>query len=86
MVANADFCKYRDALRMTLDCTPKLVERLKARLRIAEQTRVARFGLHQQGAAIVTCYAPSPTRNDHVHFVDGAAGGYAAAAAQLNSR
>jgi hypothetical protein len=63
-----------------LDCTPKLVERLEARLRIAEQTRVARFGLHQQRAAIVTCYAPSPTRNDHVHFVDGAAGGYAAAA------
>ena len=83
MVANADFRKYGDALRMTLDCTPKLVERLKARLRIAEQTHVARFGLHQQGAAIVTCYAPSPTRNDHVHFVDGAAGGYAAAAAQL---
>jgi hypothetical protein len=83
MVANADFRKYGDALRMTLDCTPKLVERLEARLRIAEQTRVARFGLHQQRAAIVTCYAPSPTRNDHVHFVDGAAGGYAAAAAQL---
>ena len=70
-------------VRMTLDCTPKLVERLEARLRIAEQTRVARFGLHQQGAAIVTCYAPSPTRNDYVHFVDNAAGGYAAAAAQL---
>jgi Protein of unknown function (DUF3095) len=33
--------------------------------------------------AIVTCYAPSPTRSDHVHFVDGAAAGYAAAAAQL---
>jgi hypothetical protein len=83
IVANADFRKYGDALRMTLDCTPKLVEELEARLRIAEQACVARFGLHQQGAAIVTCYAPSPTRNDHVHFVDGAAGGYAAAAAQL---
>jgi hypothetical protein len=83
MVANSDFRKYADALRMTLDCTPELVERLEERLRIAELTRVARFGLHQQGSAIVTCYVPSPKRNDHVHFVDGAAGGYAAAAAQL---
>lgn len=83
MVANADFRKYGGALRMTLDCTPKLVERLESRLRIAEQTGVAHFGLHRQDAAIVTCYAPSPTRNDRVHVVDGAAGGYAAAAAQL---
>ncbi len=28
----------------------------------------------------MTCFVPSPTRSDHVHFVDGAAGGYAAAA------
>ena len=28
----------------------------------------------------MTCFVPSPTRPDHVHFVDGAMGGYAAAA------
>jgi hypothetical protein len=28
----------------------------------------------------MTCFVPSALRPDHVHFVDGAAGGYAAAA------
>ena len=28
----------------------------------------------------MTCFVPSATRPDHVHFVDGAMGGYAAAA------
>jgi hypothetical protein len=62
MVANADCRKYGDALRTTLDCTPKLVERLEARLRIAEQTRVARFGLHQQRAVIADAQRPCSLR------------------------
>ena len=83
MVVNADFRKYDDGLRMTLDCTPALADRLEARLLAAEQAGIARFGLHRQDSAIVTCFTPSPWRSDHVHFVDGAAGGYAAAAARL---
>jgi hypothetical protein len=83
LVANADFRKYDDGLRMTLDCTPALADRLEARLLAAEQAGIARFGLHRQDAAIVTCYTPSALRSDHVHFVDGAAGGYAAAATRL---
>ena len=83
LVANADFRKYDDGLRMTLDCTPALADRLEARLLAAEQAGIARFGLHRQESAIVTCFTPSPLRSDHVHFVDGAAGGYAAAASRL---
>jgi hypothetical protein len=83
LVANADFRKYDDGLRMTLDCTPALADRLEARLLAAEQAGIARFGLHRQDSAIVTCYTPSALRSDHVHFVDGAAGGYAAAATRL---
>lgn len=83
MVANADYRKYDDGLRMTLDCTPALADRLEARLLAAEQAGIARFGLHRQESAIVTCFTPSPLRSDHVHFVDGAAGGYAAAASRL---
>jgi hypothetical protein len=83
LVANADFRKYDDGLRMTLDCTPALADRLEARLLAAEQAGIAQFGLHRQEAAIVTCFTPSPFMSDHVHFVDGAAGGFAAAAARL---
>jgi hypothetical protein len=49
----------------------------------AEKDKVARFGLHRQPSAIMTCIVPSVSASTHVHFVDGAAGGYALAARRL---
>jgi hypothetical protein len=80
LVENTDFRKFDDGLRMTLDCTPALADRLEAQLREAEEAGIARCGTYRQAAALMTCFVPSATRNDHVHFVDGARGGYAAAA------
>ena len=80
LVENTDFRKFDDGLRMTLDCTPAFADRLEARLAAAEAAGIARCGTHRQSAALMTCFVPAPTRGDHVHFVDGAAGGYAAAA------
>lgn len=80
LVQNTDFRKFDDGLRMTLDCTPDLANRLEALLAGAEAAGVARCGTHRQKAALMTCFVPSATRSDHVHFVDGAMGGYAAAA------
>ena len=85
MVVNADFRKYDDALRMTIDCTPALANQVETRLQEAECARVARYGLHRQDAAIVTCFTPSPLSSNHVHFIDGAAGGYTTAAARMKS-
>jgi hypothetical protein len=34
----------------------------------------------------MTCIVPSPLQRDHVHFVDGASGGYAMAASQLKAK
>ena len=31
---------------------------------------------------MMTCFTPSPTRSNHVHFIDGALGGYAMAASR----
>ena len=42
-----------------------------------------RYGLHRQDAAMMTCFTPSALRSDHVHFIDGARGGYASAATAL---
>ena len=83
VVENSDFRKFDDNLRMTLDCTPALADRVEKRLTEARAASVARFGMHRQPAAIMTCIVPSATDSDHVHFVDGAAGGYALAAKQL---
>ncbi len=81
LVRNTDFRKFDDGLRMTLDCTPALADRLEARLTLARERGVARVGTHRQDASLMTCFVPSSSRSDHVHFVDGAMGGYAAAAA-----
>lgn len=83
LVENSDFRKYDDGLRMTLDCTPDLADRIERRLQAAEAAGIARFGLHRQTAAIMTCFTPSVYDSQHVHFIDGAAGGYASAAQRL---
>ncbi len=85
LVANSDFRKYDDALRMIIDCTPELAEEIERRLAAAARAGSVRFGLHRQQAAMMTCFAPFPTHSDHMHFVDGASGGYALAAAALKS-
>ncbi|MDX6751244.1 DUF3095 domain-containing protein [Geminicoccaceae bacterium 1502E] len=83
LAQNTDFRKFDDGLRMTLDCTPSLAGRIETLLARAEAAGVARCGTHRQTAALMTCFVPAPARSDHVHFIDGAAGGYAAAATAL---
>ena len=83
VVENSDFRKYDDGLRMVLDCTPELERALTQRLAAAASMAVARYGLHRQDAAMMTCFTPSALRSDHVHFIDGARGGYASAATAL---
>jgi Protein of unknown function (DUF3095) len=85
VVENSDFRKYDDGLRMILDCTPQLQDELAQRLQTAASRGIARYGLHQQDAAMMTCFTPSALRSDHVHFIDGARGGYASAATALKA-
>jgi hypothetical protein len=85
LVENSDFRKYDDGLRMVLDCTPELERTLSDRLASAARDRVVRYGLHRQDAAMMTCFMPSALRSDHMHFIDGARGGYASAATALKA-
>jgi len=85
VVENSDFRKYDDGLRMILDCTPELERALTQRLAEAAANGVVRYGLHRQDAAMMTCFTPSVMRSDHVHFIDGARGGYASAATALKA-
>jgi hypothetical protein len=85
VVENSDFRKYDDGLRMILDCTPELERALTQRLAQAASEGIARYGLHRQDAAMMTCFTPSALRSDHVHFIDGARGGYASAATALKA-
>ena len=68
---------------MTIDLDATHLERIESRLKDAQLTGIARWGLHRQRSALLTCFVPTPHARDHVHFIDGAGGGYAVAASQI---
>lgn len=82
---NADFRKFDDGLKMTLDCDAATQVKLRDVLEQAAQDGVIRYGLCEQEEAMMTCIVPSIMTDDHVHFIDGAAGGYTQAAAQIKA-
>ncbi len=83
--SNADYRKFDDGLKMTLDCDAATHGRIRALLEQARADGILRFGLVAQDEALITCFVPSITRDDHIHLIDGAAGGYAQAAAQIKA-
>jgi hypothetical protein len=85
VVENSDFRKFDDTLRMVIDCTPALADEIERTLASAAASGAVRFGLHRQDKAMMTCFTPSPVNADHVHFIDGALGGYTVAATAMKS-
>ena len=83
LIDNSDFRKFDDSLRMVLDCTPALADEIEQHLTVCATHGIVRYGTHRQRAAMMTCFTPSPTRSNHVHFIDGAMGGYAMAASAM---
>jgi hypothetical protein len=83
---NTDFRKFDDGLRMTLDCSEATADRVEGRLAELRDGGVLSFGAFRQKQALVTCIVPDPMHNDHMHFVDGAEGGYALAARMLKEQ
>jgi hypothetical protein len=86
VVRNSDFRKFDDGLKMTIDVDRTVVEKIEELLREAERTGVSIYGIHRQDSALMTCIVASPLQRDHVHFIDGAAGGYAMAAATMKAK
>ena len=80
LVENTDFRKFDDGWGGRSTAARRSPTASRRCFSAAEAAGTARCGTHRQSAALMTCFVPSPTRSDHVHFVDGAAGGYAAAA------
>ena len=81
---NADFRKFDDSLRMTIDCSYGLADKLEARLKAADD--YADWGLHRQRSAQVTSFAPSIEGGGAMHFIDGAEGGYTLAVSAMKAR
>jgi Protein of unknown function (DUF3095) len=71
---------------MTVDLDPERLRRIEERLERAEREGISSYGLHRQNSALMTCIVATPLQRDHIHFVDGAAGGYAMAANSLKAK
>jgi hypothetical protein len=84
LVANSDFRKFDDMLRMIRDCSREQRAAIVALLDGMRAEGKLAYGLHRSGHAVMTCLVYGMT--DHIHFIDGADGGYAFAATQLKAQ
>jgi hypothetical protein len=82
---NTDFRKVQDGLRMTVSMSPGELEKLNAFLEKHRAEGKLRYGASVQDSAVLTCYVPSVMEDGHFHFLDGAGGGYAAAASAMRA-
>jgi hypothetical protein len=85
LVRNCDYRKFDDTLRMVVDLNVAEIYRLESRLSAEHRAGRLAYGLHRSSAALITCLVRSYT-GDHLHFVDGADGGYALAASELKAQ
>jgi hypothetical protein len=85
LIQNCDFRKFDDTLRMVVDVSEAQFEALRVVLERGRDLGNIAYGMHRSSSALMTCFVRS-YNGDHVHFVDGADGGYALAARQLKAQ
>jgi hypothetical protein len=79
LVTNTDFRKFDGSLRLVLSGTAAQREELTRYLEERRAKGELAYGLHVAKSAVMTCLIEE-RQGAHFHFVDGAGGGYAAAA------
>lgn len=85
LVRHTDFRKFDGALRIVLDVTPQQSARIEKFLGDQHAVGTLVYGLHHSNHALMTCVVQD-YGDDHIHFIDGADGGYALAAKQLKQQ
>lgn len=80
-----DHEKFDDMLRMTISGTPEQRQQLTAYLQAQYEAGQLIYGVHTSDHLLMTCLI-FDRFGRHVHFVDGADGGYALAARQLKAQ
>ncbi len=83
--AATDYQKIDDALRMTIASSPTRTEALRQYLERRFLAGELVYGLHVSDRALLTCLIFEQRRR-HLHFIDGADGGYTLAAKALKQR
>ncbi|MEQ1753595.1 MAG: DUF3095 domain-containing protein [Micropepsaceae bacterium] len=86
LASHSDYRKFSDSLRMVLDCSEGEADGIEAILDASHTRNEIDFGTHRASAALMTCFVSTTDEGKHVHFVDGADGGYALAAQRLKAQ
>lgn len=82
LIANTDYRKFDSVLRMVISGNTKQRQLLKAVLEKYREDIKIVYGMHVSSNALITCLVSDYDKN-HVHFLDGANGGYALAAKEM---
>jgi hypothetical protein len=77
---NTDFRKYDGLLRLVLDVSPAQADAIEDYLAAEHAAGRLVYGTHRADAALMTCLVFSLEQSQHIHFIDGADGGFALAA------
>ncbi len=85
LVSNSDVRKFDEMLRMVIDSTPEQKQQLERMLLVRSKKGEVVYGIHQSSQALMTCLVFGLS-GDHVHFIDGADGGYALASQQIKQQ
>ena len=85
VIANSDFRKFDDTLRMVVDVSIDQRAQIRAMLQAEHDAGQVVFGMYSADAALMTCVIERH-EGAHVHFVDGADGGYALAAKEMKAQ
>ncbi|SLN71841.1 hypothetical protein ROA7450_03967 [Roseovarius albus] len=86
LISNTDYRKYDGALRMVLDVSREQADKIEAYLEGEFRAGRLIYGTWRADSALMTCLLFDLSESQHVHFIDGANGGYAMAAKALKRR
>ena len=85
LIRNSDYKKFDGMLRMVISGDRKKRKKLAEILDKKEKLGELHYGLHVSSAAQITCLV-FDHKEDHIHFVDGADGGYVKASIELKRK
>jgi hypothetical protein len=85
LVANCDFQKFDDMIRMVVSCSTNDRRSLEKYLKSKRTNNEIVYGMHVSKEALLTCLV-FDRQHKHFHFVDGSNGGYALAAKGLKQQ
>ncbi len=84
--AHCDDRRFDDTLRLVLDCTAGQLAAIDGLLKAAHARGDIVYGVHLSDAALMTCLLFDLKGSRHLHFIDGANGGFTFAARAMKAQ